>query len=91
MDYSVKLRPFLGSSANLVEKKKGTKNRPRVIDFTKSRGGEEITLIEVGEHGITVEYVRSGHKQLFTFNEIQFEEKKRSRTHILRKNKHHSH
>ena len=91
MDYSVKLRPFLGSSANLVKAKTGKRSQPRVIDFTKSRGGEEITLIEVGEHGITVEYVRSGHKQLFTFSEIQFEEKKKSKTHIIRKNTQHSH
>jgi len=75
VEITSRLRHHLGESAYLVELHPKTDRRAHLIDFTKTRGGEEITLIEVGEHGITVEYAASGHKHIFTFDEIQVKER----------------
>ena len=75
MELTSRLRRHLGESAYLVDVHLKTDRRAHLVDFTKTRRGEEITLIEVGEHGITVEYVASGHKHIFTFDEIQVEER----------------
>lgn len=90
MDTRSRLRPYLGASANLVDTRTKDKNRPRLIDITKTRRGEEITIIEVGEHGITVEFVKSGHKQTFTFSEIRFEGRRNPRIDVHRKHRLHS-
>lgn len=75
MDHTSTLRQHLGESAFLVDVHSKTGRGAHLVDFTKTRRGEEITLIEVGAHGITVEYVASGHKQVFAFDEIQIEER----------------
>ena len=74
MEFTSRLRRHLGESASLVEIHPKTDRSAHLVDFTKTRRGEEITLIEVGEHGITVEYAASGHKHIFTFDEIQVKE-----------------
>jgi hypothetical protein len=43
-------------------------------------------LIEVGEHGITVEFVASGHKHIYTFDEIQVKERTSGKTQTSKKN-----
>lgn len=75
MEYTSRLRRHLGESAYLVDVHSKTERCAHLVDFTKTRRGEEITLIEVGEHGITVEYAASGHKHIFTFDEIQVKER----------------
>lgn len=75
MEHTSPLRQHLGESANLIDIHSKAGRGVHLVDFTKTRRGEEITLIEVGEHGITVEYVASGHKQVFAFDEIQIEER----------------
>jgi hypothetical protein len=42
-------------------------------------------LIEVGEHGITVEFVASGQKHIYTFDEIQVKERTSGKTQTSRK------
>jgi hypothetical protein len=75
MEHTSTLRQHLGESAHLVDIHSKTDRCAHLVDFTKTRPGEEITLIEVGEHGIIVEYVASGHKEVFAFDEIQIEER----------------
>ncbi|MGA9405938.1 MAG: hypothetical protein WBW71_02275 [Bacteroidota bacterium] len=70
MEYTSRLRSHLGESAYLIDVHPGY-----LVDFTKTRRGEEITLIEVGGHGITVEFVASGEKHIFTFDQIQVKER----------------
>ena len=75
MENMSRLRRHLGESARLVDIDSKTDRRLHLLDFTKSCRGEEITFIEVGGHGITVEYAASGHKSIFALNEIQIQDR----------------
>ncbi len=88
MEFTSRLRRHLGESAVLVELHPKTDRRAHLVDFTKTRQGEEITLIEVGEHGITVEYAVSGHKHIFIFDEIQVKERISGRMRLSRSGYH---
>jgi hypothetical protein len=88
VEFTSRLRRHLGESAYLVDLHPKTDRRAHLIDFTKKRRGEEITLIEVGAHGITVEYVASGHKHILTFDEIQMKERMSGRMRPSRKGYH---
>ena len=70
-----RLRRHLGESARLIDVHSKSDRHLHLLDFTKTRRGEEITLIEVGGHGITVEFAASGHKTIFAFNEIQIRDR----------------
>jgi hypothetical protein len=75
VEITSRLRLHLGESAHLVNLHSRSDRGTHLLDFTRDRPGEEITVIEVGEHGITVEYAASGHKHIFAFNEIQVKER----------------
>jgi len=75
VEFTSQLRRHLGESAHLVTLRTRTDQRTHLLDFTKDRPGEEITVIEVGEHGVTVEYAASGHKHIFAFDEIAVKER----------------
>ena len=75
MDSSTRLRRHLGESACLTGLRSKTGPRLQLIDFTKTRRGDEITLIEVGEHGVTVEYEASGHKDIIPFSDIKIKDR----------------
>lgn len=74
MDYAKKLRQHSGESSILVDVPTRKKHPSHILDFSKTLRGEEVTLIEVGKRGVTVEYVKSGQKKIFPFTEIQIKE-----------------
>lgn len=90
MEFTSRLRRHLGDSAYLIDLQPKARHVGYVVDFTKTRRGEEITLIEVGEHGITVEYVASGGKHIFTFDEIQVKEGTPGKTRTFKEGFHRS-
>ena len=83
-----RLRHHLGESAYLVDVVSKRGHPRRLLDFTKTRRGEEIILIEVGGHGITVEYAASGHKSILAFEEIQINDRTYGRARASRKSRH---
>ncbi len=74
MEIASRLRRHIGESAFLVDAGAKADSGEHLLDFTKSRRGKEITLIEVGEHGITVEFVASGQKHIYPFDELRVKE-----------------
>ena len=90
MENTTRLRQYLGESGNLVTARAAHGRKRYLLDFTKSKRGEEITLIEVGEHGITIEFVHSGHKSMLTFNEVDFREGPLTESPAHRKLLHHT-
>ncbi|MGA7161220.1 MAG: hypothetical protein WBZ48_09460 [Bacteroidota bacterium] len=80
MEFASRLRRHLGDSAYLIDLQPKARHLGYLVDFTRMGRGKEITLIEVGEHGITVEFVASGGKHIFTFDEIQVKEGAPGRT-----------
>ena len=85
MEFTSQLRQHLGESACLVDVHRRADRRGHLIDFTKTRRGKEVTLIEVGEHGITVEFVASGQKHINPFDEIQVKERTSGKTQTSKK------
>ena len=75
MENMSRLRRHIGESARLIDVDSKAHRTLHLLDFTGSRGGDEITLIEVGGHGVTVEYAASGHKSIFAFNDIQIQDR----------------
>ncbi|HTX17646.1 MAG TPA: hypothetical protein VMG34_03210 [Bacteroidota bacterium] len=75
MDSTSRLRRHLGESASLVSLHPGISPASYEIDFTRHHRGEEVTLLEVGGHGITVEYVASGHKDILPLRAIRVRER----------------
>ncbi len=74
MDYAKKLRQHFGESSILVDVPSRKRHVSHILDFSKTLHGEEVTLIEIGKHRVTVEYVRSGQKKIFPIKEIQVKE-----------------
>ena len=75
MDNTSRLRRHLGESASLISLHSKTPLPLYEIDFTQKHRGEEVTLLEVGGHGITVEYVASGHKDILPLRELRVRER----------------
>lgn len=88
MEFTSQLRQHLGESACLVDVHRRADRLKHLIDFTKAHRGEEVTLIEVGEHGITVEFAASGQKHIYTFDEIQVKERTSGKRETSRKGYH---
>ena len=74
MDYASQLRRHTGETSILVEQSTHTRHPVHILDFSKTMRGEEVTLVEVGEQSVIVEYLASGHWEVFPFAEIQINE-----------------
>ncbi|MDD8018806.1 MAG: hypothetical protein PHP42_10575 [Bacteroidota bacterium] len=74
MDYAKHLRRHFGESSILVDVPTRKKCTSHLLDFTRTMRGDEVTVIEIGKHGITVEYSKTGQKKIFPFKEIQIKE-----------------